>query len=284
LKQSNIARQTPFASVVFGGPPEASMQITKVVIIFLLFLAAIASGQSQNKPPLTNEDIVKMVKGKFADSTILKAIEANDTTFDVSVSGLIALKDSGVSQTVIEAMLSAATTKGTSSATRAGVMTEKQPVGQESMEIASPPIHVYADKWETAELKECTTYGNYPFQLSCNEEKMGWPDSLFNLIIIYRQKGARSHDDAYGQAFWHEMSNSIDYQITFSGDDLARVLWRVENPWPDRAAIDSAIHRLNQVELPAKRTFWKCSEDFKRITCNFSGTEDPLLEKKKAAQ
>ena len=57
-----------------------------------------------------------MVKDKFSDSTIVKAIEANHTAFDVSATALIALKDSGVSQTVIEAMLAASTPKGTNAA------------------------------------------------------------------------------------------------------------------------------------------------------------------------
>ena len=60
-----------------------------------------------------------MVKDKFADSTIVKAIEANYTDFDVSATALIVLKDSGVSQTVIEAMLSAGTPKGANAAAQA---------------------------------------------------------------------------------------------------------------------------------------------------------------------
>jgi hypothetical protein len=75
--------------------------------VILAFVAVFGSAQSQKKSSLTNQDIVRMVKDKFADSTIVKAIEANHTAFDVSASALIVLKDSGVSQTVIEAMLSA---------------------------------------------------------------------------------------------------------------------------------------------------------------------------------
>jgi hypothetical protein len=63
-----------------------------------------------SKKPLTNQDIVQMVAGQFADSTIVKTIQANDTDFDLSVTALVALKDAGVSQTVIEAMLSVSAT------------------------------------------------------------------------------------------------------------------------------------------------------------------------------
>ncbi len=84
--------------------------------VMLAFVAVFGSAQSQKKPSLTNQDIVRMVKDKFSDSTIVKAIEANHTAFDVSATALIALKDSGVSQTVIEAMLAASTPKGTNAA------------------------------------------------------------------------------------------------------------------------------------------------------------------------
>lgn len=55
---------------------------------------------------LTNDDIVEMVNAKFADSTIIKTIQANPTAFDVSVPALLQLKKAGVGQAVIEAMLS----------------------------------------------------------------------------------------------------------------------------------------------------------------------------------
>ena len=89
------------------------------VAVILAFVAVFASAQSQKKPPLTNQDIERMVKDKFSDSTIVKAIEANHTAFDVSATALISLKDSGVSQPVIEAMLSATTPKGANAAGQA---------------------------------------------------------------------------------------------------------------------------------------------------------------------
>jgi hypothetical protein len=88
------------------------MRIALRTLAVILALAAVCgSVQSQKKPSLTNEDIVRMVKDKFADSTIVKAIEANHIAFDVSARALIMLRDSGVSQAVIEAMLSAETPK-----------------------------------------------------------------------------------------------------------------------------------------------------------------------------
>ena len=85
-----------------------------------------------------------MVKDKFADSTIVKAIEANHTAFDVSATALIVLKDSGVSQTVIEAMLSAGIPKGANAAAQPAATVGKQaqassPQSAQSAASAPPP-------------------------------------------------------------------------------------------------------------------------------------------------
>jgi len=63
------------------------------------------------KKPLTNQDVVQMVKAKFADSTIVKVIQGNDSNFDLAVTALVALKTAGASQQVIEEMLSTRTSK-----------------------------------------------------------------------------------------------------------------------------------------------------------------------------
>jgi len=64
-----------------------------------------ATGQMQVRKALINQDIVQMVKAKFSDSTIIKLIKANETSFDLSANAMIELKAAGVSQNVIETML-----------------------------------------------------------------------------------------------------------------------------------------------------------------------------------
>ncbi len=112
--------------------------------VILAFVTVFGSAQSQKKPSLTNQDIVRMVKDKFADSTIVKAIEANHTAFDVSATALIVLKDSGVSQTVIEAMLSAGIPKRANAAAQPAATVGKQaqassPRSQPAQSAASAP-------------------------------------------------------------------------------------------------------------------------------------------------
>ena len=47
-----------------------------------------------------------MTKASFGDSTIAKTIETHGSSFDLSVDALLRLKELGVSQAVIQAMLS----------------------------------------------------------------------------------------------------------------------------------------------------------------------------------
>ncbi len=61
--------------------------------------------------PLSNQDIVRMVKAKFDDATILKAIETRKSFFDLSIDGMLRLKDAGVSQAIIQAMLATGSEK-----------------------------------------------------------------------------------------------------------------------------------------------------------------------------
>lgn len=77
-------------------------------LVFLAVLSPVAQTQSK---PLTNGDVVQMTKAGFDEVTILKAIETAQPGFDTSVEALLALKESGVSQPVITAILTASQPK-----------------------------------------------------------------------------------------------------------------------------------------------------------------------------
>lgn len=62
-------------------------------------------------PGIGNVGVIAMTKAGFGESTILAAMEANPTHFDVRPRELVALKNEGVSERVIEAMLTAETVK-----------------------------------------------------------------------------------------------------------------------------------------------------------------------------
>jgi hypothetical protein len=98
--------------------------MSRKVLSFLLTILLCASiggvATSQDTKPLTNQDVTSMVKSLLPDSVILSAIKTNQTNFDVSANGLIALKKAGVSAKVMEAMLDAKKSSVTPSASDPG--------------------------------------------------------------------------------------------------------------------------------------------------------------------
>jgi len=61
-------------------------------------LAAIAA-------PMTNDDVIKMVKGGLGEATVIQAIDSAEAGFDTSPDGLVKLKQGGVSDNVIQRII-----------------------------------------------------------------------------------------------------------------------------------------------------------------------------------
>jgi hypothetical protein len=76
------------------------------VVALIVFAVGAAFAQGHRKP-MTNDDVVAMVKAGLPDETILHAMQEQDTDFDGSAAALINLKNQGVSVKVIDAMLDA---------------------------------------------------------------------------------------------------------------------------------------------------------------------------------
>jgi hypothetical protein len=109
-------------------------------ISMLLVSALIATSTvvaQQNGKPLTNQDVISMVKSSLPDSVILSAIKANDTDFDISSTGLIALKKAAVSAKVMEAMLDAVGNKKNASPA-AAVASNPVPAASAAPAVAAP--------------------------------------------------------------------------------------------------------------------------------------------------
>jgi len=70
--------------------------------ILLLATASVAASAQQ---PLTNESVIRMTKAGLGDSLIVQAINATPGSFSTSTSDLITLKQAGVSERVIGAMI-----------------------------------------------------------------------------------------------------------------------------------------------------------------------------------
>jgi hypothetical protein len=79
---------------------------TTLIIFCLLIGCAVVSAQTkQNDGPLSNAEIVKLVKAGFKEKTIVLIIASRPPNFDLSSDRLIQLKRQGVSETIIIAML-----------------------------------------------------------------------------------------------------------------------------------------------------------------------------------
>src|SRR5690242_2079713 len=91
--------------------PVLNRKVSLLLLILSLSWATTAVLAQQGQQPLTNADVVKMVKSGLPASVISNAIQANDTDFDVSANGLIALQKAGVPQAVMDAMISASSKK-----------------------------------------------------------------------------------------------------------------------------------------------------------------------------
>jgi hypothetical protein len=82
-----------------------------VVLTVCVALGAFA----QTQKPLTNADVINMTKQGLDAGLIVKSIQSSDTAFDTSPRTLVDLKNSGVDNSVIDAMLSAQAQKPSAS-------------------------------------------------------------------------------------------------------------------------------------------------------------------------
>ena len=85
--------------------------------VFILLLSAAAMAQSAPADPLpaataaapkalTNATILDMVKGGFSEDLLIKAIRHMETSFDLSPQALLEMKNAGVSEPILLAMMS----------------------------------------------------------------------------------------------------------------------------------------------------------------------------------
>ena len=70
-----------------------------------LFAVLLALSLPLQAAPMTNDDVIKMVKGGLGEATVLQAIEGAEPGFDTSPDGLVKLKQGGVSEAVIQRIL-----------------------------------------------------------------------------------------------------------------------------------------------------------------------------------
>src|SRR5258708_22544656 len=86
-----------------------SMKTSRILATWLLLSATFVATLHGQKPdrPMTNADIINMVKTHLRESVIVSAIQSHPMKFDTSTSGLIALHRAVITEKQSNAMISA---------------------------------------------------------------------------------------------------------------------------------------------------------------------------------
>lgn len=93
------------AKIAFRRLPGFWLRFFSVICLLLLLSFQALSAQDSNQEVLTNEGVVELVKAKVGDSVILSMIQTLPTKFSLSKDAVIKLKQSGVSDKVLAAMV-----------------------------------------------------------------------------------------------------------------------------------------------------------------------------------
>jgi hypothetical protein len=220
-----------------------------LLVTFLVLTSLSTLGQSPNSndpspKPLVNQDIIRMVSAKFADSTIIKAIQANDANFDVSATALLELKNSGVSQAVIEEMLSVSATK-------------KEP----KADVAPPPQPQVASVTSTSRLPDkLTSQQPCPIEIQKidptavifgTSDPWGW-----ELSIAY--KNVSSQDIVgikFGVNYIDATGDRQSAFVNYISDDRVKPGAIRKEHWHDGVHVNELGLRLGAEAWPIKVTF-----------------------------
>jgi len=77
----------------------------RLLVLLLIALTSVPSFSAANDTPLTNADVIRMIKAELDESTIVLAIKNRPSQFDISPDGLIAMKSGGATKAVLDAMI-----------------------------------------------------------------------------------------------------------------------------------------------------------------------------------
>jgi hypothetical protein len=100
--------------------------------------------------PMTNQDVVKLVKAKVSDDLIIAKIKQSKTKFDVSVDALVALKEAGVSDNLIAVMMNPAAPAAPPPAAPASAAAAPSPAPKAAFPPANVPKEVAPTDAKTA--------------------------------------------------------------------------------------------------------------------------------------
>ncbi|HRJ89149.1 MAG TPA: hypothetical protein PLN05_06895 [Pyrinomonadaceae bacterium] len=93
-----------------------SRKLTYFGLLTFLFIVALVPAVSAQDETMTNEEVISLSKAGLAPSVIIGKIRSSKSNFDLSTDSLIKLKQAGVSDDIVTAMLEAKSGKPTGGA------------------------------------------------------------------------------------------------------------------------------------------------------------------------
>jgi hypothetical protein len=216
----------------------------------ILFVSAVALAQSSKKP-LINDDVVQMVKGGLPENTIINAVQAQDTRFDVSAAALIKLKQQGVSQQIMSAMIASAKKAQGSSGAAGSASQGVHPASTSSVPgDASLPLTAYRLNLLTIrdnpELLTDTRLAEF------TREQVGAEITMWKeLGSVAEVQSRRQRDPVTPSAY--EWQKFISQQPAFARGPLLDVFLRPDADWsfvqhPDSSVVMAFVFSRDKVE------------------------------------
>jgi hypothetical protein len=81
------------------------VRIFQLLVLLVLTISIPCLAQASKDGPLTNADLVRLVRAGVSESTILRAMQVSETNFTTTANALIDLKHHHVPDSVIDALL-----------------------------------------------------------------------------------------------------------------------------------------------------------------------------------
>ncbi|HXW55374.1 MAG TPA: hypothetical protein VEJ67_06480 [Candidatus Cybelea sp.] len=115
----------------------------KICLPAAVLVAALATmGHARTaRQPLTNGDVVTMFKGRLGESTIISAVQSQDTGFDISALALLRLKKI-IPPKIMNAVIGAAKKQKAASDASAAAAAQREAPAREAAKAgaAAPPV------------------------------------------------------------------------------------------------------------------------------------------------
>lgn len=105
----------------------SAKQAWRIGILTMVLGAASALCAQQPQKPLTNADVIKMVRGRVSESIVVSTIQSLPSQFDTSPDALIALHKAGVTQTELNAIIAASNLTTAGGASLSGKTSPNEP-------------------------------------------------------------------------------------------------------------------------------------------------------------